>query len=185
MYEDELKTLSEKMDKSINALKSEFTSIRTGQANASLLDRIFVEYYGSRTPVTQVATVSVPEARMLVVQPWDKTLLKEIEKAILQSDLGLVTMNDGNLIRMAIPQLTEERRKELVKVVNKKSEEAKVAVRNIRRDGNVFLKKEEKNSDVSKDIIKDTEDKIQKLTDKKIKEVEAVTERKIKEIMSV
>lgn len=185
MYEDELKTLSEKMDKSINALKSEFTSIRTGQANASLLDRIFVEYYDSRTPVTQVASVTVPEARMLVVQPWDKSLLKEIEKAILQSDLGLVPMNDGNLIRMAIPQLTEERRKELVKVVNKKSEEAKVAVRNIRRDGNVFLKKEEKNSDVSKDIIKDTEDKIQKLTDKKIKEVEAVTERKIKEIMSV
>ena len=185
MYEDELKTLSEKMDKSINALKSEFTSIRTGQANASLLDRIFVEYYGSRTPVTQVASVTVPEARMLVVQPWDKSLLKEIEKAILQSDLGLVPMNDGNLIRMAIPQLTEERRKELVKVVNKKSEEAKVAVRNIRRDGNVFLKKEEKNSDVSKDIIKDTEDKIQKLTDKKINEVEAVTERKIKEIMSV
>ncbi len=185
MYEDELKTLSEKMDKSINALKSEFTSIRTGQANASLLDRIFVEYYGSRTPVTQVASVTVPEARMLVVQPWDKSLSKEIEKAILQSDLGLVPMNDGNLIRMAIPQLTEERRKELVKVVNKKSEEAKVAVRNIRRDGNVFLKKEEKNSDVSKDIIKDTEDKIQKLTDKKIKEVEAVTERKIKEIMSV
>ena len=185
MYEDELKTLSEKMDKSINALKSEFTSIRTGQANASLLDRIFVEYYGSRTPVTQVASVTVPEARMLVVQPWDKSLLKEIEKAILQSDLGLVPMNDGNLIRMAIPQLTEERRKELVKVVNKKSEEAKVAVRNIRRDGNVFLKKEEKTSDVSKDIIKDTEDKIQKLTDKKIKEVEAVTERKIKEIMSV
>ena len=185
MYEDELKTLSEKMDKSINALKSEFTSIRTGQANASLLDRIFVEYYGSRTPVTQVASVTVPEARMLVVQPWDKSLLKEIEKAILQSDLGLVPMNDGNLIRMAIPQLTEERRKELVKVVNKKSEEAKVAVRNIRRDGNVFLKKEEKNSDVSKDIIKDTEDKIQKLTDKKIKEVEAVTERKITEIMSV
>ena len=185
MYEDELKTLSEKMDKSINALKSEFTSIRTGQANASLLDRIFVEYYGSRTPVTQVASVTVPEARMLVVQPWDKSLLKEIEKAILQSDLGLVPMNDGNLIRMAIPQLTEERRKELVKVVNKKSEEAKVAVRNIRRDGNVFLKKEEKNSDVSKDIIKDTEDKIQKLTDKFIAEVDTVTEEKEKEIMTV
>ena len=185
MYEDELKTLSEKMDKSINALKNEFTSIRTGQANASLLDRVFVEYYGTRTPVTQVASVTVPEARMLVVQLWDKSLLKEIEKAILQSDLGLVPMNDGNLIRMAIPQLTEERRKELVKIVNKKSEEAKVAVRNIRRDGNVFLKKEEKNSDVSKDVIKDTEDKIQKLTDKKIKDVEAVTDRKIKEIMSV
>lgn len=185
MYEDELKTLSEKMDKSINALRNEFTSIRTGQANASLLDRVFVEYYGTRTPVTQVASVTVPEARMLVVQPWDKSLLKDIEKAILQSDLGLVPMNDGNLIRMAIPQLTEERRKNLVKIVNKKSEEAKVAVRNIRRDGNVFLKKEEKNSDVSKDIIKDTEDKIQKLTDKKIKEVEAVTDKKIKEIMSV
>ena len=185
MYEDELKTLSEKMDKSINALRNEFTSIRTGQANASLLDRVFVEYYGTRTPVTQVASVTVPEARMLVVQPWDKSLLKDIEKAILQSDLGLVPMNDGNLIRMAIPQLTEERRKDLVKIVNKKSEEAKVAVRNIRRDGNVFLKKEEKNSDVSKDIIKDTEDKIQKLTDKKIKEVEAVTYKKIKESMSV
>ena len=185
MYEDELKTLSEKMDKSINALRNEFTSIRTGQANASLLDRVFVEYYGTRTPVTQVASVTVPEARMLVVQPWDKSLLKDIEKAILQSDLGLVPMNDGNLIRMAIPQLTEERRKDLVKIVNKKSEEAKVAVRNIRRDGNVFLKKEENNSDVSKDIIKDTEDKIQKLTDKKIKEVEAVTDKKIKEIMSV
>ena len=185
MYEYELKTLSEKMDKSINALRNEFTSIRTGQANASLLDRVFVEYYGTRTPVTQVASVTVPEARMLVVQPWDKSLLKDIEKAILQSDLGLVPMNDGNLIRMAIPQLTEERRKDLVKIVNKKSEEAKVAVRNIRRDGNVFLKKEEKNSDVSKDIIKDTEDKIQKLTDKKIKEVEAVTDKKIKEIMSV
>ena len=122
---------------------------------------------------------------MIVIQPWDKALLKDIEKAINMSDLGLVPMNDGNLIRLAIPQLTEERRKDLVKVVNKKSEEAKVAVRNIRRDGNVFLKKEEKNSDVSKDIIKDAEDSIQKLTDEKIKEVEIVTEKKIKEIMSV
>lgn len=185
MYEDELKKLSEKMDKSITALRNEFTSIRTGQANASLLDRIFVDYYGSRTAVTQVASVTVPEARLLVVQPWDKGLLKEIEKAILQSDLGLVPMNDGNLIRMAIPQLTEERRKELSKVVNKKAEEAKVAIRNIRRDGNDFLKKEEKNSDVSKDVIKEVQDKIQKLTDQKIKDLEAVTDKKIKEIMSV
>lgn len=185
MYEEEMKKLSDKMDKSIAALKNEFASVRTGQANASLLDRVFVEYYGSRTPVTQVASVTVPEARMLVVQPWDKTILKDIEKAILQSDLGLVPMNDGNLIRMAIPQLTEERRKELVKVVNKKSEEAKVAVRNIRRDGNDFLKKEEKNSDISKDIIKDLENKVQKLTDKKIKEIEDATDKKIKEIMSV
>ena len=122
---------------------------------------------------------------MLVVQPWDKGILKDIEKAINMSDLGLVPMNDGNLIRMAIPQLTEQRRKDLVKVVNKKAEEAKVAIRNIRRDGNVFLKKEEKNSDISKDVIKDMEDKIQKLTDQKIKDLEAVTDKKVKEILSV
>lgn len=185
MYEDELKHLSEKMDKSIQALRNEFTSIRTGQASSSLLDRVFVDYYGSKTPVTQVASVTVPEARMLVVQPWDKGILKDIEKAINMSDLGLVPMNDGNLIRMAIPQLTEQRRKDLVKVVNKKAEEAKVAIRNIRRDGNVFLKKEEKNSDISKDVIKDMEDKIQKLTDQKIKDLEAVTDKKVKEILSV
>ena len=184
MYEDELKHLSEKMDKSIQALRNEFTSIRTG-ASPSLLDRVFVDYYGSKTPVTQVASVTVPEARMLVVQPWDKGILKDIEKAINMSDLGLVPMNDGNLIRMAIPQLTEQRRKDLVKVVNKKAEEAKVAIRNIRRDGNVFLKKEEKNSDISKDVIKDMEDKIQKLTDQKIKDLEAVTDKKVKEILSV
>ena len=145
----------------------------------------FVDYYGSKTPVTQVASVTVPEARMLVVQPWDKGILKDIEKAINMSDLGLVPMNDGNLIRMAIPQLTEQRRKDLVKVDNKKAEEAKVAIRNIRRDGNVFLKKEEKNSDISKDVIKDMEDKIQKLTDQKIKDLEAVTDKKVKEILSV
>ena len=128
---------------------------------------------------------TIPEERMLVVQPWDKGILKDIEKAINMSDLGLVPMNDGNLIRMAIPQLTEQRRKDLVKVVNKKAEEAKVAIRNIRRDGNVFLKKEEKNSDISKDVIKDMEDKIQKLTDQKIKDLEAVTDKKVKEILSV
>ena len=185
MYEEELKKLTEKMDKSIQALKAEYASVRTGQASASLLDRIRVEYYGTPTPVTQVASITVPEARMIVVQPWDRALLKENEKAILQSDLGLVPMNDGNLIRMAVPQLTEERRKELCKVVSKKAEEGKVAIRNIRRDGNDFLKKEGKKSDVSKDVIKEAEDKIQKLTDQKIKEVEAVTEKKIKEIMSV
>lgn len=185
MYENELKELEERMDKSIHALKSEFASVRTGTANASLLDRVFVEYYGTRTPVNQVASVTVPEARLIVIQPWDKSLLKEIEKAIQMSDLGLTPMNDGNLIRLAIPQLTEERRKDLVKVVNKKSEEGKVAIRNIRRDGNDFMKKEAKNSDVSEDIIEAAEEKIQKLTDKKIKEIEDVTEKKIKEIMSV
>ncbi len=185
MYEEELKKLTEKMDKSIQALKVEYSSIRTGQASASLLDRIRVDYYGTPTPVTQVASVTVPEARMLVVQPWDKGLLKEVEKAILQSDLGLVPMNDGNLIRMAIPQLTEERRKELAKMVSKKAEEGKVAIRNIRKDGNNWLKKEAKASDVSKDVVKEIEDKIQKLTDQKIKEVDAVTDKKVKEIMSV
>lgn len=185
MYEEEIKKLTEKMDKSLQSLKSEYASVRTGQASASLLDRIVVDYYGTMTPVTQVATVQVPEARMIVVQPWDKGLLKEIEKAILQSDLGLVPMNDGNIIRMAVPQLTEERRKDLCKVVSKKAEEGKVAIRNIRRDGNDFLKKEEKKSEVSKDVIKETEDAIQKLTDKKIKELEELTEKKIVEIMKV
>ncbi|MGP1600225.1 MAG: ribosome recycling factor [Dialister pneumosintes] len=185
MYENELKALTEKMDKSIRSLHTEFASVRTGQANASLLDRVFVDYYGSSTPITQVASVTVPQARLIVIQPWDKSLLQAIEKAILQSDLGLTPMNDGNLIRLAIPQLTEERRKELVKVVNKKSEEAKVAIRNIRRDGNDFMKKEAKKSDVSEDIIIQAEENIQKLTDKKIKEVEEVTDKKIKEIMSV
>ncbi len=185
MFEEEIKKLTEKMDKSLQSLKGEYASVRTGQASASLLDRIVVDYYGTMTPVTQVATVQVPEARMIVVQPWDKGLLKEIEKAILQSDLGLVPMNDGNIIRMAVPQLTEERRKDLCKVVSKKAEEGKVAIRNIRRDGNDFLKKEEKKSEVSKDVIKEAEDIIQKLTDKKIKELEEITEKKIAEIMKV
>lgn len=185
MFDEELRVLTEKMDKSIQALRNEFVSIRTGQATPSLLDRVFVDYYGAKTPVTQVASVTVPEAKLLVIQPWDKSLLKDIEKAINMSDLGLVPMNDGNVIRMAIPQLTEERRKELVKVVNKKVEDAKVAIRNIRREGNDFLKKQEKGEDVSKDIIKVAEEKIQKLTDDKIKEAEAVTDKKVKEIMSV
>lgn len=185
MFDEELRVLTEKMDKSIQALRNEFVSIRTGQATPSLLDRVFVDYYGAKTPVTQVASVTVPEAKLLVIQPWDKSLLKDIEKAINMSDLGLVPMNDGNVIRMAIPQLTEERRKELVKVVNKKAEDAKVAIRNIRREGNDFLKKQEKGEDVSKDIIKVAEEKIQKLTDDKIKEAEAVTDKKVKEIMSV
>ena len=185
MFDEELRVLTEKMDKSIQALRNEFVSIRTGQATPSLLDRVFVDYYGAKTPVTQVASVTVPEAKLLVIQPWDKSLLKDIEKAINMSYLGLVPKNDGNVIRMAIPQLTEERRKELVKVVNKKAEDAKVAIRNIRREGNDFLKKQEKDEDVSKDIIKVAEEKIQKLTDDKIKEAEAVTDKKVKEIMSV
>lgn len=185
MYEAELKKLTEKMDKAIESLRYEFTTIRTGQANASLLDSVRVECYGSMMPVTQVATVSVPEARMLVVKPWDKGQLKAIEKAIMTSDLGLNPVNDGNLIRLAIPSLTEDRRKELSKLAGKRAEEAKIAIRNVRRDGNVFLKKEEKKSEVSKDVIKEVGDKIQKLTDDKIKSVETLTDKKIKEIMSV
>ena len=185
MYEQEMNQLSEKMDKSITALKNEFTTIRTGQANASLLDRVFVEYYGSRTPVTQVASVTVPEARLLVVQPWDKTLLKDIEKAILQSDLGLVPMNDGNLIRMAIPQLTEERRKEIVKTVHKKSEDARVIVRNLRRDANDAVKKAEKAKEITEDEAKKGTDDIQKMTDKIIKEIDNIMANKEKEVMEI
>ena len=185
MYEEELKKLSDKMDKSIVALKNEFTSIRTGQANASLLDRVFVDYYGSRTPVTQVASVTVPEARLLVVQPWDKGLLKDIEKAILQSDLGLVPMNDGNLIRMAIPQLTEDRRKELGKLARKSGEEAKVAVRNVRRDANDQLKKLEKDKAISEDELKKATDDVQKLTDKYVAKVDEKCAAKEKEIMDL
>ena len=179
------KPFEEKMKKTLTALDSDYGTIRAGRANPHVLDKIMVEYYGTPTPLNQVGNITVPEPRLLQIQPWDASLLKAIEKAINMSDLGLVPMNDGNLIRMAIPQLTEQRRKDLVKVVNKKAEEAKVAIRNIRRDGNVFLKKEEKNSDISKDVIKDIEDKIQKLTDQKIKDLEAVTDKKVKEILSV
>ena len=179
------KPFEEKMKKTLTALDSDYGTIRAGRANPHVLDKIMVEYYGTPTPLNQVGNITVPEPRLLQIQPWDASLLKAIEKAINMSDLGLVPMNDGNLIRMAIPQLTEQRRKDLVKVVNKKAEEAKVAIRNIRRDGNVFLKKEEKNSDISKDVIKDMEDKIQKLTDQKIKDLEAVTDKKVKEILSV
>ena len=183
--DDQFTIYIEKMHKTHDNLMSELATIRAGRANPHVLDRITVDYYGTQTPIQQVGNISVPEARIIQIQPWDKSVMKEIEKAINMSDLGLVPMNDGNLIRMAIPQLTEQRRKDLVKVVNKKAEEAKVAIRNIRRDGNVFLKKEEKNSDISKDVIKDMEDKIQKLTDQKIKDLEAVTDKKVKEILSV
>lgn len=185
MYENELKELTEKMDKSISALQSEYASIRTGQANASLLDRVFVEYYGSRTPVNQVASVTVPQARLIVIQPWDKSLLKEIEKAILQSDLGLTPMNDGNLIRLAIPQLTEERRKELSKVVSKKSEEGKIAIRNIRRDAMDEAKKQEKDKEITEDQLKALEKDIQKATDDAVKKIDSMTAEKEKELLTV
>ncbi|PLR84242.1 ribosome recycling factor [Bacillus canaveralius] len=175
----------EKMTKAIQAYTRELATIRAGRANASLLDKITVDYYGAPTPVNQLAGISVPEARVLVIQPYDKTVLGGIEKAIQKSDLGLNPTNDGSLIRITIPQLTEERRKELVKLVKKESEEAKVAVRNIRRDANDDLKKLEKNGEITEDDLRGYGDDIQKLTDEYISKVDQITKDKEKEIMEV
>ncbi|MBG9445482.1 ribosome recycling factor [Cytobacillus firmus] len=175
----------ERMTKAISAYTRELASIRAGKANASLLDRITVDYYGAPTPVNQLAGVSAPEARLLVITPYDKTILGEIEKAILKSDIGLNPSNDGSVIRLAIPQLTEERRKELVKVVKKESEEAKVAIRNVRRDANDDLKKLEKNGEITEDDLRGFSDDIQKLTDDHISKIDELTKEKEKEILAV
>lgn len=174
-----------KMEKAISAYTRELASIRAGRANAALLDKVFVDYYGAPTPINQLAGVSVPEARLLVIQPYDKTILGEIEKAILKSDLGLNPTNDGSVIRIAIPALTEERRKELVKVVKKEAEEAKIAIRNIRRDGNEDLKKLEKNGEITEDDLRGYSDDIQKITDQHISKIDEITKDKEKEIMEV
>ena len=184
-YMDErLVQFDEKMQKTMNNLSEEFGSIRAGRANPHILDKLTVDYYGSPTPIQQVANITVPEARMIQIQPWESSLIKGIEKAILTSDLGLNPSNDGKVIRLVFPELTEERRKELVKDVKKKGEAAKVAVRNIRRDANDAFKKLAK-QDVSEDEIKELEEKIQKSTDKYIKEVDAAVDAKSKEIMTV
>ncbi|MCS0787185.1 ribosome recycling factor [Cytobacillus pseudoceanisediminis] len=175
----------ERMTKAISAYTRELASIRAGKANASLLDRITVDYYGAPTPVNQLAGVSAPEARLLVVTPYDKSILGEIEKAILKSDIGLNPSNDGSVIRLAIPQLTEERRKDLVKVVKKESEDAKVAIRNVRRDANDDLKKLEKNGDITEDDLRGFSDDIQKLTDDHISKIDELTKEKEKEILAV
>jgi ribosome recycling factor len=175
----------EKMTKAISAYTRELASIRAGRASAALLDKISIEYYGAPTPVNQVAGISVPEARLLVIQPYDKSILGEIEKAIQKSDLGLNPSSDGNIIRLAIPALTEERRKDLVKVVKKDSEEAKVAIRNIRRDANDDLKKLEKNSGITEDELRGYSDDIQKLTDDHISKIDQITKDKEKEILEV
>lgn len=177
--------VKDKMTKAIQAYTRELASIRAGRANASLLDRITVDYYGAPTPINQLAGVSVPEARLLVIQPYDKSVLGDIEKAILKSDLGLTPTNDGNIIRLSIPQLTEERRKDLVKLVKKEAEEAKIAVRNIRRDGNDDLKKLEKNGEITEDDQRGYADDIQKITDEYIAKVDALTKDKEKEILEV
>ena len=174
----------EKMDKTLANLDSEFGTIHAGRANPHVLDRIMVEYYGAPTPLQQVANISVPEARMIQIQPWEGSLVKEIEKAINMSDLGINPTNDGKVIRLVFPELTEERRKDLVKEVKKKGEAAKVAVRNIRRDANDMLKKLGK-TDVSEDEIAELEDSVQKMTDKFIKKVDEAVEVKSKEILTV
>lgn len=181
---EQLKVYDDKMTKSINSLNSELATIRAGRANPHVLDKLAVDYYGSPTPIQQVANVSVPEARMIQIQPWEKSLLKEIEKAILVSDIGINPTNDGTSIRLIFPELTEERRKELAKDVKKKGEGAKVAIRNIRRDGNDAFKKL-KGSDISEDEIKALEEQLQKLTDKYIKEIDVAVDVKTKEVMTV
>ena len=181
----ELKEFKDKMGKSLDSLASEYTTIRAGRANPHVLDKIMVEYYGTPTNLQQVANISVSEARTIVIQPWEASLIKEIEKAILTSDLGLTPNNDGKVIRLTFPELTEDRRKELVKDVKKKGEAAKVAIRNIRRDANDALKKMGKAGDVSEDEIKDLETQVQKLTDKYIADVDAAVAEKTKEIMTV
>lgn len=181
---DRLKVFEEKMTKTMANLEGELGAIRAGRANPNVLNRIMVDYYGTPTPIQQAANVSVPEPRMIQIQPWDKTMIKAITKAIQTSDLGINPTNDGSTIRLVFPELTEERRKELVKDVKKKGEAAKVAIRNIRRDGNDSFKKL-KGTDVSEDEIKDMENDLQKMTDKYVKEVDKAVEAKSKEVMTV
>ncbi|EGK13639.1 ribosome recycling factor [Kroppenstedtia eburnea] len=185
MYAAVKEDANQRMEKAIQALKRELASIRAGRATPSLLDKVTVECYGSEMPLNQLANISTPEPRLLVVQPWDKSTLGDVERAILKSDLGLTPNNDGNLIRITIPALTEERRGELVKVVKKTGEEAKVAIRNIRRDANDEMKKLEKKGELSEDEARRGQDEIQKLTDRFIQETDKVVETKEKEIMEV
>lgn len=183
--DEKIKVYNEKMTKSYNNLLQEFQGIRAGRANPHVLDKLVVDYYGTPTPIQQVGNITVPEARILQMQPWESKLIKEIEKAIMTSDIGINPSNDGRTIRLVFPELTEERRKDLVKEVKKKGEGAKVAIRNIRRDANDAFKKLGKTADVSEDEIKDLNDEIQKLTDKYIKDVDKAIEEKSKEIMTV
>ena len=182
---EDLKFYEDKMNKTLDVLVSEYASIRAGRANPHVLDKIRVDYYGTPTPIQQVGNVSVPEARMIVIQPWEKSLLKAIEKAILTSELGINPTNDGNCIRLVFPEMTEDRRKEVAKDVKKKGDGAKVAIRNIRRDANDAFKKAEKAGDMSEDELAETTEKMQKLTDKMVERVDKLVEEKTKEIMTV
>lgn len=180
-----MKTAETKMNKTISVLNEDLASIRAGRANPAILDKVTVEYYGAATPLTQVGNVSVPEARMLVIKPWDASILGDIEKAILKSDIGITPNNDGECIRLNFPPLTEERRKELSKSISKRGEDAKVAIRSIRRDAIDGFKAQKKNGEITEDDLKDLENKIQKLTDKFVKDIDVIVDNKEKEIMSV
>ncbi|MDD3852966.1 MAG: ribosome recycling factor [Syntrophomonadaceae bacterium] len=185
MVKDILNESEEKMKKTIEHLTKDLASMRAGRANPAMLDRIMVDYYGEPTPLTQLANITVPEARLIVIQPWDKNSIGSIEKAVMKSDLGVNPNNDGNVIRIAIPQLTEERRKDMVKLIKKRSEEARVAVRNIRRDANDMLKSLEKDKSISEDESKKGMDDVQKSTDKFIKDIDSILAAKEKDIMEV
>jgi ribosome recycling factor len=181
---EKLKEYNDKMQKSFDFLKEDLASIRAGRANPHVLDKIKVDYYGTPTPINQVGNISVPEARIIQIAPWDKALIKDIEKALMTSDLGITPSNDGAIIRLVFPELTEERRKQLAKDIKKKGEDAKVAVRNVRRDGNEAFKKL-KGTEISEDEISDLTDELQKLTDEFVKKIDSTIEAKTKEIMTV
>ena len=185
MANEVMNEAKDRMEKAIGGYTRELASIRAGRANASMLDRLTVEYYGAPTPVSQMAGISVPEARLLVIQPYDKTILADIEKAIMKSDIGITPSNDGTVIRLAVPALTEDRRKELVKSVKKEAEEAKVAIRNVRRDANEGFKKLEKSSEITEDELHRYGDEIQKLTDSQILRIDEIAKDKENEIMEI
>ncbi|HOV27311.1 MAG TPA: ribosome recycling factor [Pseudobacteroides sp.] len=185
MNKEEYKPFEEKMKKTINVLKDELAGLRAGRANSSILDKIMVDYYGVPTPITQLGSVTIPEARIIQIQPWDAKILKEIEKAIQKSDIGLNPNNDGKIIRLVFPPLTEERRKELTKTVKKYGEDAKVAVRSIRRDAIEHFKAQKKSNAITEDDLKSAEKDIQNITDKRIAEIEKIVEDKEKEILEV
>ena len=177
--------LKNRMEKGINAYNERLAEVRAGRANPAILNKVKIDYYGTPTPINQVAGISVPEARLIVIQPWDASILKDIERAILAADIGINPNNDGKVIRLAFPELTEERRKEIVKEVKKMAEEAKVGVRAIRRDGIEEAKKEQKDGEMTEDELKHAEEEIQKLTDKAIEEIDKILENKEKEVMSI
>lgn len=181
----EFNEFEEKMDKTISVFEENLSEIRAGRANPAILNKITINYYGTPTPINQVAGISVPEARLIVIQPWDASILKEIEKEILKADIGINPNNDGKVIRLVFPELNEERRKEIVKDIRKLAEEAKISIRAIRRDGIDLAKVKQKNSEITEDELKNTENQIQKLTDKKIEEIDKILENKEKEVMSI